>query len=65
MVHAQELSNELRISPPRVRTQLLAFTEAGLMRLMPLHRQIRQYERLEDPFWELVDQLIDGWDRES
>ena len=57
LVHAQELSNQLQISPPRVRSQLLAFVEAGIMRALPRDGLVQNYERLEDPFWEFVSSL--------
>jgi hypothetical protein len=34
VVHAQELADLLAIGPPRVRAQLLAFVEAGVMRVL-------------------------------
>jgi DNA-binding transcriptional ArsR family regulator len=61
LVHAQELANELGISPPRVRAQLRAFTDAGLMRLMPREGQIVYYERLDDPFWHAALDLRAAW----
>jgi DNA-binding transcriptional ArsR family regulator len=61
VVHAQELADVLRISPPRVRTQLLAFTSAGLMRLLPRQGMTVDYERVDDPFWDLVVRLMDAW----
>jgi DNA-binding transcriptional ArsR family regulator len=61
VVHAQELANALGISPPRVRSQLLAFTEAGLMQTLPRHGQIVQYQRVEDPFWETALSLYEAW----
>jgi DNA-binding transcriptional ArsR family regulator len=61
LVHAQALANELGIGPPRVRSQLLAFTDAGLMRLLPRDGQIVHYERVDDPFWHAVIDLQRAW----
>lgn len=58
LVHSQELADQLGISPPRVRTQLLAFVDAGLMRVMPRSGQVQNYERIDDPFWSLVSELV-------
>jgi len=60
-VHAQGLANELGITAPRVRAQLLAFTHAGLMRLLPRDGQIVYYERHEDPFWSAASELHAAW----
>jgi hypothetical protein len=60
-VHAQELADRLAISPPRVRAQLLAFVDAGVMLVLPRTGQVQNYERLADPFWESVIQLVRGW----
>ena len=61
VVHAQELADELGISPPRVRTQLLALTAAGLMRLLPREGLVQNYERLPDPFWDVIADIVDAW----
>jgi DNA-binding transcriptional ArsR family regulator len=61
LVHAQGLANELAISPPRVRAQLRAFTDAGLMRLLPREGQIVYYERHDDPFWQAAVDLHAAW----
>ncbi len=61
VVHAQELSDALGISPPRVRTQLMAFTSAGLMTRLPRNQNIQSYERNEDPFWSLALRLVESW----
>jgi DNA-binding transcriptional ArsR family regulator len=65
LVHAQELSETLGISPPRVRTQLLAHVDAGLMRELPLVRQVKNYERVDDPYWPHIQQLVDAWSRDE
>ena len=61
VVHAQELAGILGISPPRVRSQLLAFCEAGVMEALPRTELKQHYARTDDPFWDLVTQLVDGW----
>jgi hypothetical protein len=61
LVHAQELAEQLAISPPRVRTQLLAFVDAQVMRSLPRSGHIQNYERLDDPFWETIDRLVEEW----
>src|SRR6202035_4987631 len=61
VVHGQELHIQTSISPPRVRTQLLAFKEAGLLRELPLERQVKNYERLDDPYWEAIAALVEAW----
>jgi hypothetical protein len=61
MVHATELSNELGISTPRVRAQLLAFTEAGVMNLLGRQGQSVWYQRLPDPFWDAALTLHEAW----
>jgi DNA-binding transcriptional ArsR family regulator len=61
LVHAQGLANEVGITPPRVRAQLVAFTEAGLMELVPRTGQIVYYNRLDDPFWDAARALHAAW----
>jgi len=61
VVHAQELADRLRISPPRVRTQLLAFVEAGILEILPRSGQVQNYERIPDPFWASTEALMRGW----
>ena len=61
LVHAQELADQLRISPPRVRTQLLAHVEAGLMIELPLARQVKNYERVDDPYWHCIATIVESW----
>ena len=65
VVHAQELADSLGISPPRVRTQLLALTEAGLMRLLPREGLTQNYERVKDPYWEAMSSIVDAWQRDG
>jgi hypothetical protein len=61
VVHAQELADQLGMSPPRVRTQLLAFVGAGIMQILPRHGLVQNYERIDDPFWSLVSDLVLTW----
>jgi hypothetical protein len=61
LVHAQGLANELGITAPRVRAQLLAFTDAGLMRVLPRDDRIVYYAPLDDPFWAAARDLHAAW----
>lgn len=61
LVHAQELADVLSISPPRVRTQLLAFVNAGVMTLLPRSGHVQNYERVDDPFWSATVSLLEAW----
>lgn len=61
LVHAQELSDQLDISPPRVRAQLLAFVEAGVLQSLPKSGLVQNYERIDDPFWSSIQALMRGW----
>lgn len=63
VVHAQELADDLGISSPRVRAQLLAFAEAGLLHILPRTGLVQNYERLEDPFWSAAVELVAAWDQ--
>lgn len=61
LVHAQELADALSISPPRVRTQLLAFVNAGVMALLPRSGHVQNYERIDDPFWSATVSFVEAW----
>jgi hypothetical protein len=61
LVHAQELAEQLGISPPRVRAQLLAFVGAGVMRNLPRNGLLQNYERIDDQFWVSIKTLMDNW----
>ncbi len=61
LVHAQELADQLGMSPTRVRTQLLAFVDAGVMRTLPRSGLVQNYERIDDPFWGFVHRLVVAW----
>jgi Fe2+ or Zn2+ uptake regulation protein len=61
VVHAQEIADRLSISPPRVRTQLLAFVDSGVMQTLPRNGHTQNYERIQDPFWDMVTQLLEAW----
>jgi DNA-binding transcriptional ArsR family regulator len=62
VVHAQELSQQLGISPPRVRAQLLALVEADLMTLLPRSGLTQDYERRDDPFWAAMRSVYEHWE---
>ena len=61
LVHAQELADQLGISPPRVRAQLLAFVAAGVMQDLPRNGLLQNYERIDDQFWVSIKMLMDNW----
>src|SRR3954454_22892817 len=63
-VHAQGLGHELDITPPRVRAQLRAFVEAGVMRQRGRVGSTVDYERVDGPFWEAVEVLAVAWSAE-
>jgi hypothetical protein len=65
VVHAQGLSSELGISPPRVRAQLLAFVDSGVMTAVPRSELRQYYERLDDPFWAFIEKLVAAWARSA
>lgn len=63
VVHAQALSDQLGITPPRVRTQLLAMCDAGLLEALPKAGGLQQYERRrsDDPYWTLIERVAEEW----
>ncbi|HYV15246.1 MAG TPA: hypothetical protein VE972_04435 [Conexibacter sp.] len=61
VVHAQELAQTLGITASRVRAQLLALVDAGLMVMLPRTGQTQDYERLDDPFWDSVSAIVERW----
>ena len=61
LVHAQELANELGISPPRVRAQLLALAAADLLDVLPRSGQTQDYERRDSAFWPAIELMVEGW----
>jgi hypothetical protein len=62
LVNATDLSWDLRIANNRVRAQLLALTELGLLRPEPGDRAgKRHYLRLENPFWQTCLNLYRDW----
>jgi hypothetical protein len=58
VVHAQELSDALSISPPRVRAQLLLFAESEMMHVLPRSGHTQNYERIDDAFWLVVVEYV-------
>lgn len=61
LVNATDLSWELRIANNRVRAQLLALTELGLLRPGPGAGGKRHYLRLANPFWQTCLELYREW----
>jgi hypothetical protein len=66
LVNATDLSWDLRIANNRVRAQLLALTELGLLRPEPADRAgKRHYLRIENPFWQTCLELYRDWTAEG
>jgi len=66
LVNATDLSWELRIANNRVRAQLLALAELGLLRPSPGDTAgKRHYLRLENPLWQTCLDLYRDWTAES
>ena len=62
VVNATDLSWSLRIANNRVRAQLLALAELGLLRPEPLEGSTkRHYLRLDKPFWQTCLDLYREW----
>lgn len=62
VVHAQELGRALDLTPSRVRAQLLAMVDAGVLTLPPRVGRTVDYEREEAPFWDAIRLLDKAWD---
>jgi hypothetical protein len=62
LVDATDLSEELGVAVNRVRAQLLAFTEAGLLMASPenLGRR-RTFIRRPSAFWDLCTAVVGEW----
>jgi DNA-binding IclR family transcriptional regulator len=58
-VNATDLALELGILNPRVRTQLIALAEAGLLAPAPTEDVKRWYVKRESPFWGGCLDLLD------
>jgi predicted transcriptional regulator len=64
-VNATKLAAELGIVNNRVRAQLVALTEAGLLEASPPDDRVRWYLRKESPFWDLCSALALDWGDEE
>jgi hypothetical protein len=66
LVNATDLSWDLRIANNRVRAQLLALTELGLLQPAPSSSSTkRHYVRLTNPFWQTCLELYREWAAEG
>jgi hypothetical protein len=66
LVNATDLSWSLRIANNRVRAQLLALSELGLLRPAPMESATkRHYLRLENAFWQTCLELYREWAAEG
>jgi hypothetical protein len=63
MVNATDLSSELSVANSRVRSQLVALSEAGLLVAEPPTTGKRWYLRQESPFWACCLWLNEAWSR--
>jgi hypothetical protein len=61
-VNATDLANELGLVNSRVRTQLLAFAEVGLLSETPASGELKRwYLRQNSPFWQACLDLYLEW----
>jgi hypothetical protein len=63
LVNATDLAEETGLVNTRVRAQLIAFAEAGLLEAMPPDAGKRWYSRVESPFWRQCLDLAEEWSR--
>jgi hypothetical protein len=62
LVNATDLTWQLRLANNRVRAQLVAFAEVGLLQALPGDGdKKRWYSRLESPFWRACQDLVRDW----
>jgi hypothetical protein len=65
VVNATDLSWQLRLANNRVRAQLLAFAEVGLLRAPPdTDGRKRWFVRIDDPFWDACRDLVLRWGKQ-
>jgi DNA-binding transcriptional regulator GbsR (MarR family) len=65
-VCAADLEEELGLANNRVRAQLIALADVGLLQKLPKGRErIQWYQRIESPMWAAVLSLADDWSRSS
>jgi hypothetical protein len=66
IVNATDISRQLDMANNRVRANLLAFAEAGLLdEPPPSHSGRRWFIRRSTPFWSLCLELYDDWAHEG
>jgi hypothetical protein len=61
LVNATDLHEELRLAHPRVRSQLVALAEVGLLADAPMKDVKKWYLRQESPFWGTCRHLAHEW----
>lgn len=61
LVNATQLAAEIGMVNTRVRAQLMALVDAGLLKGSLTSDRVRWYERRESAFWALVAELHDEW----
>jgi hypothetical protein len=64
VVNATDLADDLGIVNNRIRAQLLALAEAGLLDPEPVGSGKRWYVRRASDFWALCQRLIEDWAKE-
>lgn len=65
LVNATDLARELDLENPRVRAQLLALVDQGLLQQGPVEAGKRWYLRQESFFWEACIRFIEQWSEEG
>jgi hypothetical protein len=67
VVCAADLEKELGLANNRVRTQLIALSDAGVLTALPPGRgdRIVWYQRRESPLWDLSVALYEDWSGRS
>jgi hypothetical protein len=63
VVNATDLQWQLQIANNRVRAQLVALTELGLLQQVPTEARKRYYVRIDSPFWPTCLDLYAQWSR--
>ncbi len=56
--HVRLLADKLRLPDNKVRDELVKFTEAGLIQLLPKIRGQQDYRREESVYWAFAQELI-------
>lgn len=61
LVNATDLSEEIGLVQSRVRNQLVAMAEVGLLIKLPSSDLKRWYQRVDSPFWQTSCHLYEEW----